>query len=86
MITIKSEKDIKIMREGGKILAQVMEELKEKVKAGICTKELDRLAESLIFKYKGKPSFKGHEGYPASLCTSINAAWSAIRGIIAYRV
>lgn len=60
------------MREGGKILAQIMEELKEKVKAGICTKELDRLAESLIFKYKGKPSFKGHEGYPASLCTSIN--------------
>ena len=72
MITIKSKRDIKIMREGGKILAQIMEELKEKVKAGICTKELDRLAESLIFKYKGKPSFKGHEGYPASLCTSIN--------------
>ena len=72
MITIKSKKDIKIMREGGKILAQIMEELKEKVKAGICTKELDRLAESLIFKYKGKPSFKGHEGYPAALCTSIN--------------
>ena len=60
------------MKEGGKILAQIMEELKDKVKAGIVTQELDRLAESLIFKYKGKPSFKGHEGYPASLCTSIN--------------
>lgn len=60
------------MKEGGKILAQIMEELKEKVRAGITTKELDRLAESLIFKYKVKPSFKGHEGYPAALCTSIN--------------
>jgi len=72
MIGIKSKIEIKIMREGGKILAQIMEELKEKVKAGITTKELDRLAESLIFKYKVKPSFKGHEGYPAALCTSIN--------------
>jgi len=72
MIEIKSKAEIKIMSEGCKILAQVMEKLKEKVEVGITTKELNRLAESLIFKYKVKPSFKGYEGYPAALCTSIN--------------
>ena len=72
MIEIKSKMEIKIMSEGCKILAQIMEKLKEKVRAGITTKELDRLAESLIFRYKVKPSFKGYEGYPAALCTSIN--------------
>ncbi|MFC1663816.1 type I methionyl aminopeptidase [Patescibacteria group bacterium] len=72
MISIKTPEEIKIMAEGGKILAQIMEELKEMVKPGITTKELDRVAETLIFKFKGKPSFKGYEGFPASLCTSIN--------------
>ena len=60
------------MAEGGNILAQIMKELEEKVGPGITTQELDRLAESLIFRYKAKPSFKDYEGYPAALCTSIN--------------
>lgn len=59
------------MREGGKTLTRIMEKLKEKVRPGITTQELDRLAESLILKY-GKCSFKGYEGFPACLCTSIN--------------
>ncbi|MCP6719011.1 MAG: type I methionyl aminopeptidase [Patescibacteria group bacterium] len=71
MISIKSSQEIKIMREGGKILAGIMEELKKKVEPGITAKKLDRLAESLILKY-GKPSFKEYEGYPATLCTAVN--------------
>jgi len=61
------------MREGGKILAKIMKELEKKVRPGITTKELDRVAETLIFQSGGgTPSFKGHEGFPATLCTSIN--------------
>ncbi len=72
MISIKSKKEIKTMREGGKILAGIMGEVIKISEAGITTNELNRLAESLIFKYGGRPSFKGHEGYPAALCTSLN--------------
>ena len=72
MIPIKEKKEIRIMRENGKILVQIMGELEKKVSPGITTKELDRLAKSLIFKYGGKPSFKGYGNYPAALCTSIN--------------
>jgi len=72
MIQIKSQADIEIMAEGGKILAKIMKTLEKKVKPGITTKELDRLAESLILKSGGKCSFKGYEGFPACLCTSVN--------------
>jgi len=88
MISVKSEEEIEIMAEGGKILARIMKELEKKVKPGITTKELDRLAESLISSSsealakedKIKCSFKGYkdsDGYsiipfPACLCTSIN--------------
>jgi methionyl aminopeptidase len=72
MITIKTPEEIKIMAEGGKILAGIMKELEKKVRPGITTKELDRVAETLILKSGGKPSFKGYQGFPAALCTSIN--------------
>lgn len=72
MIKIKSPEEIKIMAEGGKILAKIMKELKKKVRPGITTKELDRFAESLILKSGGKCSFKGYQDFPACLCTSIN--------------
>ena len=71
MIPIKTEKEINIMRENGIILGQIMKKIKRKVAPGITTKELDRLAQSLIFKY-GKCSFKNYNGFPACLCTSIN--------------
>lgn len=61
-----------MMAEGGKILAKIVKDLSKKVKPGITTKELDRAAEALIFSFKGECSFKGYEGYPACLCTSIN--------------
>jgi len=72
MIPIKTDSEIKIMRENGKILASIMKELEGKIEPGIITKELDRLAQSLVLKYNGIPSFKDYEGFPASLCVSIN--------------
>lgn len=72
MITIKTPEEIEIMAEGGKILAKIMKELEKEVRPGIKTLELDRVAETLILKSGGKCSFKGYEGFPACLCTSIN--------------
>lgn len=72
MIPIKIPAEIKIMAEGGKILAKIMKEIEKMVKPGITTKELDRVAETLILKFGGKPSFKGYQGFPACLCTSVN--------------
>lgn len=60
------------MREGGRILAEILKEVKKAVKPGVNTKELDRKAESLIKKTRAKPAFKGYEGFPATLCTSVN--------------
>jgi len=72
MIPIKTPEEIKTMAEGGKILAKIMKELEKKIEPGITTKELDKLAEELVFKYGGECSFKGYEGFPTCLCTSIN--------------
>jgi len=72
MVPIKSKSEIEIMKEGGKILAGIMKELKNRVRPGVSTKELDRLAESLILKSGSQCSFKEYKGFPACLCTSIN--------------
>ena len=72
MILIKTEKEIKIMRESGKILARIMKELEEMVRPGITTKYLDKVAENLILKCGAKPSFKNYEGFPATICSCIN--------------
>ena len=71
-ITIKTEKEIEIIKEGGRILAKIMKDLEKKVEPGVTTKELNKVAEDLIFRFGAKPSFKGYEGFPAALCTSIN--------------
>jgi len=72
MITAKTLEEIKIMAEGGKILARIMKELEGIVRPGIATKDLDKAAEGLVLASGGKPSFKGYQGYPACLCASIN--------------
>lgn len=72
MIFLKTKEEIDIMREGGKILASIVEKLKEQVQPGITTNDLDRAAQALVLKYKAEPAFKGHEGFPAALCTSVN--------------
>ena len=71
-IKIKKEEEIKIMSEGAKILAQIMRELEKKVKPGITTKYIDKAAEDLVLKYRAKPSFKNYNGFPATICASIN--------------
>lgn len=60
------------MAEGGKILAAVLHQVAEMAKPGITTLELDRAAEALILQYGAKPAFKGYDGFPYSLCTSVN--------------
>ena len=80
MIKIKTKKEIEIMAEGGRILAKIMKELKKRVKAGITTLDLEKVAETLILKAGGKCSFKGYKSkdgesaraYPFCLCTSVN--------------
>lgn len=72
MIPIKTPEEIRIMAEGGKILAGIMRELGKQVRPGISTLELDELAEKLILKSGGKCSFKGYDGFPNCLCVSVN--------------
>jgi len=72
MITIKNKEEIEIMKEGGKILREIFENLKEKIKPGVQTEELDTTAYKLILKHKAEPSFLGYHKFPKSICTSIN--------------
>lgn len=73
MITIKSKREIELLRIAGNIVYKTHQYLKQFVKEGITTKELDRLAEDFIISQGATPSFKGYEGFPATLCTSINS-------------
>ena len=72
MISIKTEDEINIMQQGGKILAWVMEETIKKAKPGITTKDLDKFAEKLIVKQGVKPSFKMVKGYKWATCICVN--------------
>lgn len=72
MVIIKTPEEIEIMAQSGRLLAKVMNQLKEAAKPGITTESLDRLAEEVILSYGAKPAFKGYGGFPATLCTSIN--------------
>src|SRR3989344_5726694 len=72
MAQIKSAQEIAIMAEGGKILATVLYQVADMAKPGITTMELDKAAEALILKNGAKPAFKGYEGFPYSLCASVN--------------
>ena len=71
-VTIKSEREIGLMREAGRILAITHEELEKALKPGISTWEIDRLGEEIIRSYGCVPSFKNYRGYPASICISVN--------------
>ncbi len=71
-VTIKSRHEIELMRDAGKILAEVHDRLAEIIEPGITTMEIDRRGEEMIRKAGCIPSFKGYEGYPASICVSVN--------------
>ncbi|HHW48519.1 MAG TPA: type I methionyl aminopeptidase [Clostridiaceae bacterium] len=78
MITIKSKSEIDLMRKAGEIVALAHEKIREAIKPGVTTLELDRIAEEVIRKHGAIPSFKGYKGFPgaidfpASICTSVN--------------
>lgn len=71
-ITIKSEREIQLMREAGVLLAKVHQELEKALRPGISTLEIDRMGEEMIRSFGCIPSFKGYNGYPGSVCVSVN--------------
>ena len=72
MIVLKSPAEIEIMRQAGRILADIMDTLIDKVKPGITTLELDKIAEAQLKKSGATPAFKGYRGFPRSICVSVN--------------
>lgn len=84
MITIKSSDEIELMRKANLIVRDTLEMLRDKIKVGMTTKQLDRLAHDYIVKQNAIPSFLGYSGYPASVCISINE--EVVHGIPSERV
>ncbi|MBR4719091.1 MAG: type I methionyl aminopeptidase [Lachnospiraceae bacterium] len=72
MITIKNEEEIALMRESCRLLGIVHKELAGYLKPGISTLDIDTFGEALIRKLGGIPNFKNYNGYPASICVSVN--------------
>lgn len=72
MIIIKSEAEIDLMRESGKVTGFILKELENLIKPGISTADVDRFVEKTIHDAKMIPTFKGYGGFPASACVSIN--------------
>lgn len=72
MIAKKTDEEIKIMREGGRILAHIINAIGEEMKPGVTGKHIDGVAKKNILKAGGKPAFKGYRGYPATVCFSID--------------
>lgn len=71
-VSIKSEREIELMRESCKILAEVHDRLGEQIKPGMSTLDVDRIGEELIRSYDCIPNFLHYNGYPASICVSVN--------------
>ena len=78
MIMLKTDRELDLMREANRIVAVVLSELRDRIKPGVSTLELDGWAEQRIVGLKGLPAFKGYGGrngiqpFPATLCTSVN--------------
>lgn len=72
MISIKSSREIALMREAGKIVAKAHRAVKAMVAPGISTAEIDHVVDTIIREHGATPSFKGYNGFPGSACTSIN--------------
>lgn len=84
MIFLKSPGEIEKMARSGRIVADVLEALKDVVKIGLTTKEIEDFADERIRALGGIPAFKGYRGYPASVCTSVNE--QVVHGIPSTRV
>lgn len=72
MIIIKSQDEIDIMRESGKVTGYILRELEQRIVPGISTMDINDFVEETIRKYKMIPTFKGYGGYPAAACVSVN--------------
>jgi methionyl aminopeptidase len=72
MILLKSPQEIVKMKAANRIVAEVLVEVKERVKPGVETRELDELAEEMCRRHRVEPAFKGYRGYPRSICISVN--------------
>ena len=72
MIILKSKDEIESMRKAGRLVARCHQLVAENIRPGITTRYLDQIVEELILKEQGIPAFKGYQGYPASICASIN--------------
>jgi methionyl aminopeptidase len=73
MISLKSAHELAVMRESGRIVAEVLARIQETVASGVTTAELEAIAgEVIIGKYKAVPSFKGYRGFPGLICASVN--------------
>ena len=71
-VTIKSQREIELMRHAGKLLGQTLKQLEEAVRPGMSTWELNQIGEEIIRGYGCIPSFLNYNGYPASICISLN--------------
>ena len=83
-INIKSEREIQLMRESCKILAKVHDELGKFIKPGITTADINKYGDELIRSFGCVPNFLNYEGYPASICVSVNE--EVVHGIPGKRV
>ncbi|MBU0759475.1 MAG: type I methionyl aminopeptidase [Candidatus Omnitrophica bacterium] len=72
MIEIKSESEVSLIQEAGRIVKAVLEEVSSAAAPGVTTGELDRKAEELIKRFNARPAFKGYKGFPGSICASVN--------------
>lgn len=72
MVTIKSHREIELMRKAGKLLAQTHEEMAKAIKPGMSTWEINKIGEDIIKSFGCIPSFLNYNGYPASICVSVN--------------
>ncbi|KUK41144.1 MAG: Methionine aminopeptidase [Clostridia bacterium 62_21] len=72
MITRKSTRELRYMRDAGRVVANVFQELEKAIRPGVTTGELDKLAEDFIIRQGARPAFKGLYGFPAAICTSVN--------------
>jgi methionyl aminopeptidase len=84
MIELKTDREIQIMRSNGRILAQTLSLVKENLRPGIRTRELNQLAEDFIKRQGAHPAFKGYRDFPASICVSVNE--EVVHGIPGERI
>ena len=84
IIPIKTEEELKVLSEGGKILAAIVKQLQGILKAGLTTKQIDSYAENIIRDYGVLPAFKGYRGFPGYVCISVNQ--EVVHGIPSDRV